>query len=44
MAKIVSIGLQERIDLHVVFFEAGANHLEGFIHGIRELKGGIRFD
>jgi hypothetical protein len=32
-----SVGLEERVDLHVVFFQAGANDFEGFVNGVGEL-------
>src|SRR5256885_11146045 len=33
-----SVGLQERIDVHVIFFEAGAHALEGFVNGVSKLE------
>src|SRR5205807_8135746 len=33
-----SVGLQERIDVHVIFFEAGAHAVEGFVNGVSKLE------
>jgi hypothetical protein len=33
-----SVSLQKGIDFHVVFLEAGANVVEGFVHAVRKLQ------